>query len=160
MFKMTYILYVAQQANFQSRTMLIPIEEFLKVRQEDYNLLKQYATKQTFKLDKDYTANVLYIHYEQQTNYNTVQVDSPYLKVVNELTHYADGMDHYDDETNTFENCYFTMKDKIWYDLAVTNLCRGCNHIQNYQDLLNKYPTIVDSFLVLHSDDPKIKIQL
>ncbi len=37
------LLFVSREANFQSRTMLIPMEEFLKVRQEEYNLLKNYS---------------------------------------------------------------------------------------------------------------------
>lgn len=144
-----YILYVAAECNFQSRTMLIPMDEFLKVRQADYDLLKQHA-----RLEKhgDYTINTLYVHWKRKDN-TASQIESPYLKVINELTGYADIMDIYDDETGKFENCYYDMKDQIWYDLAKCRLCGGFDHIENHQYLLEKYPNIVDSFLVLNIED-------
>jgi hypothetical protein len=145
---MKYILYVAQDCNFQSRTMLIPMEEFLKVRRNDYDVLKKYSVKKTFD---NYTVdNVLYIEYKQESKNSFSQVITPYTKILNQLTSYADGMDHFDDETGKFENVYFDMKDKIWYDLAVTNLCGGFNHVENYKQLLND--KVVDSFLVLEND--------
>lgn len=49
---MAYILYVAQEANFESRTMLIPMEEFLKVRQDDYHLLKHMLPNKLLNLIK------------------------------------------------------------------------------------------------------------
>jgi hypothetical protein len=144
---MKYILLVAQQANFQSRTMLIPMDEFLKVRQEDYDVLKKYAAKQTFH---NYTVdNVIYINYQQKSKNSYSQVITPYTKIVNQLISYADGMDHYDEETGKCENVYFDMKDKIWYDLAIANLCRGCNHVKNYKQLLND--NVIDSFLILEN---------
>ncbi len=146
------LLFVSREANFQSRTMLIPMEEFLKVRQEEYNLLKNYSKSELFQLNdgSEYKVdNVLYIHYKKESKNCYSQIITPYLKFVNELTSYANGMDHYDFETNTVENCYFEMKDQIWYDLAKTNLCDGCNHVLNHKRLLEEYPNIVESFLVL-----------
>ena len=148
---MQYILYVSRAANFQSRTMLIPRDEFIKVRQEEYNLLKEHAKPVTFLFDADpYTVDqVLYINYQQLSEDCWVQITTPYLKIVNELTSYADGMDHYDHDTDKFVNCYFKMEDQIWYDLAKTNLSGGFDHVLNHKRLLQKYPKIVESFLVL-----------
>ena len=147
------LLFVARQANFQSRSMLIPMDEFLKVRLEEYNILKQYAKSELFQLnDGSYKVdNVLYIHYKKKSENHYVQIVTPYLKFVNELTSYADGMDHYDHDTDKFVNCYFKMEDQIWYDLAKTNLCGGFNHVLNHKQLLEEYPNVVESFLVLEA---------
>jgi hypothetical protein len=62
---MNYILYIAQESNSQSRSMLIPMEAFLRVRYEDYNILKQHATRQVLTLDKPYIVDqVLFMHYK------------------------------------------------------------------------------------------------
>ncbi len=148
-----YILFVSQDANFQSRTMLIPIIEFLKVRDDDYKILKSSSIKnKKFTLNKkEYIVDNLliidYINVEGCDNIFT-QTNKEYNLVCNELRSYADGMDN---------ECYFYMKDKIWYDLSITNLCGGFNHIYNYKTCKeikkykNKEINIVDSFLVLEA---------
>ncbi len=148
-----YILFVSQDANFQSRTMLIPIVEFLKVRSDDYKILKSSSIKnKNFTLNKkEYIVDNLliinYVNIEGSENIFT-QTDTNYNLVCNELRSYADGMDN---------ECYYYMKDKPWYDLAITNLCGGFNHIYNYKKCKeitkhkNKEINIVDSFLVLES---------
>lgn len=54
------------------------------------------------------------MHWKRKGN-TASQINNPYLKIVNELTSYADGKDIYDHDTMTFEKCYFDMKDKPWY---------------------------------------------
>jgi len=146
-----YILYVSQQGNFQSRSMLIPMLEFLKVRNEDYNLLKRSSIKNhKFTLDNEeyIVDNLILNNYENVNENSYTQTDSEYRILCNHLISYADGMD---------DDWYFKMKDKAWYDLAITNLCRGFNHIYNYKmckeitEYKDKQINIVDSFLVLES---------
>lgn len=38
-----WILWIGQEANFVTRSMLIPAVEFLKVRKDDYDTLKECA---------------------------------------------------------------------------------------------------------------------
>lgn len=156
-----YILFLSQEVNFQSRTMLIPKELFLVARKDDYMLLKQYASKQTFMVnDKEHIIdNVLYVYYQQETKTSTRQVPTPYLKIVNELTGYADeNTIWYNHDTDEREYGYYDINDQIWYPKAITNLCGGFDHISNHKYLLEKYPNIVESFVVLNVNDPKIKI--
>lgn len=134
--------------------MLIPKKEFLTVRQDYYDLLNQYAKTETFKIKKkEYTVNkVLYVHWKREDN-TASQIPSPYLSVVNDLTAYADGRDIYDFEDEKFHPCYSDMKDQVWYDITKYRLCGGFDHVLNHQYLLEQYPNIVDSFLVLDIED-------
>jgi hypothetical protein len=42
-----YILYVSDDANFQTKSILIPAHEFIKIRLHDYNLLKENSIQHT-----------------------------------------------------------------------------------------------------------------
>ena len=152
-----YILYIAQCANFQSRIMLIPIIEFLKVRSDDYDMLKNLSLKdQNFTLDnKKYIVdNLLVIDYVNDDDTYRVfsQTDSSYRLLCNHLTSYAEGMD---------EDCYFHEKDELWYKSAIIFLTTGFNHIYNHKrfkqmtNYKNKTINVVDSFLVLESQNNK-----
>ena len=70
------------------------------------SITNQHASIQTFDNEK---INVLYVHWKRKGN-TASQINNPYLKIVNELTSYADGKDIYDHDTMTFEKCYFDMK--------------------------------------------------
>lgn len=150
-----YILFVGQCGNFQSRTMLIPYKEFIKVREEDYNMLKKHSKKAKFVIDGEehLVDNLLVIDYKWEGNSGGM-VKTEYTTFCGELESYADGMDMYDEETGKCENVYFDLKDKEWYDAAEINLGGGFNHIKNYTKLKQKYNPI-DSFLVLESNDGK-----
>jgi hypothetical protein len=150
-----YILFVGQQAIFQSRTMLIPAKEFLEVRNDDYQLLKQHSVKNShFPSSNTTIENILIINYIFKGNCGS-QEDTPYNQICNQLTHYADGME---------EDCYFDMKDKLWYDAAKTNLCGGFNHVKNYkyckEYAQNNNLNVIDGFLVLKSDDGVLNKQM
>lgn len=138
-----YILFIAQEANFQSRSILIPIVEFLKVRKDDYEILKKASKPKTFIIDnKEYIVKNLLIQYFKPFSKNCfTQITSDYSLICNHLTSYADAMDR---------DFYFLMEDAIWYDNSITNLCRGFDHIHNYKYILeHSDKNIVDSFLVL-----------
>jgi hypothetical protein len=142
-----YILYIGDDANFQTRSMLIPIKQFLKVRQDDYNLLKQTSKHYQFKIDGIIydIPQLLTINYIKEGNIGLQEVKENTL-LLNHLTGYADGLD---------EDHYYDIKDKDWYDYTITNLCNGFNHIKNYTECCkintvnNKNINIVDSFLCL-----------
>lgn len=149
---MEYILFLSQEGNFQTRTMLIPRSLFLSVRQDDYNTLKQHATKQVFTIDnKEYTIdNVLFVHYVQCGKTSLKQVDSPFLKIINELTGYADeNTTIHDPETDAVVYGYYNEHDEVWYPKAITRLGGGFDPILCHQYLLETYTSIVESFMII-----------
>ena len=85
------------------------------------------------------------LNYIREGNYASQEKKS-FIRLCNELTSYADGMD---------EDCYYDIKDLVWYKKSYTNLCKGFNHLQNFIDcqqitsINNKPICIVDSFLCL-----------
>lgn len=159
---MKYILYCAQEANFQTRSMLIPYELLPENRLADLSILKKHSKPHTFTFDgKDYHVDNLLIQniiWERDGNGNRshgYQEITEYLKIINEFTRYADGMD---------EDCYLDLNDKNWCDSAILNLCGGFNNIKNYCQLRSmtsyedKPIEIIDGFLVLETDDGKLNL--
>jgi len=154
-----YILFLGQEANFQTRSMLIPAKEFMEVRAEDYKLLKESAEKNyKFIIDgEEYVIdNILFQNYKEQGKGCFSQEQHEHSKVCNDLLRYADGMD---------DDWYCDMKDKVWYDkVPKTMLCNGFNHIKNYKFCKNitkikgKDINIVDGFLVLEVTEGILKM--
>ena len=144
---MEYILFVGQEANFQSRTILIPYEKFLSVRSEDYKILKMYSFKNIkFQIDNEcYNVdNLLLINFIRNGNIGTLE-ESEHSRICCRMIQYADSSDYCDD------------KDKPWLKDSKFELCGGFNHIKNYCNLIKNSPyKIVDSFLCLSTDDGKM----
>ena len=152
-----YILFIGQEANFQSRSMLIPAKEFIQVRKDDYELLKKSVNdKYTFSINgkNHLIPNLLLTNIKWEGNVGQYE-KTEYGEICGKLTSYADGMD---------EDCYFDLKDKEWYDKAKCNICSGFNHIKNYIKYKNitnykgKQINIIDSFLHLTLDDGILKM--
>ena len=64
-----------------------------------YNLLKKYSKSEIFHLEdgSEYIIdNVLYIQYKKKAKNCYFQIVTPYFKIINELTSYANGMNRYD----------------------------------------------------------------
>ena len=154
-----YILFCAQEANFQSRTMLIPYDEYLLCPDlmKDLDILRNESTNKIFIIDGEYyfVDNLLITNYVSENDSKTIYTaeNSNHQKIVNKLTTYADGMD---------EGWYNRLSDKVWYDNAICNICGDFNHIKNYCKLrhLKKYQTrdieIVEGFLALESLNGKL----
>ena len=135
-----YILYVAKEANFASRIMLIPSEEYIKARNIDYQLLKENAK------EHNDVNNVIIQKYKKVNNKIYNQVVEPFTSICNRLTMYADGTEYIDD------------KDEEWYNKAIVIPSMGFNHINNYRKILKMKEyngvkiNIIDSFLVLEEE--------
>lgn len=145
-----YILYVGQEANFQSRCMLIPVQEFIKDRSDIYNKLKERSIKNyTFKIDgKDYLIdNLLLQNYDYEGSMG-VPEKKDYSEFCWKLTNYADGVDYFDDV------------DKEWYNKSILLLgSLGFNHIKNYVKIKSmKQYNIVDGFLVLEIRNGELEL--
>lgn len=137
---MEYILFVAKEANFQSRTMLIPVELLTKVRKDQFESLKTFSERMSENTYK------FIIEYQKKSKFIFSQVNHPMLQFVNFMSSYAYGMD---------DDCYFGLDDKIWYDKSFINLCGGFDHQQNFERLMNltEYKNIsikiIEGFLIL-----------
>lgn len=154
-----YILIVGQEANFQSRVMLIPANEFFSVeaRSNDFEILKKHSLKyHKIKVDNvEYCIdNLLILNLIKSNKY---QIDghefekTEYLEICHKLIDYANGTEYVFDED-----------DKIWYSKAIILLNTGFNHLENYIKYKNtnnidtyKNIIIVESFLILEAEEGK-----
>lgn len=143
-----YILFIAQEVNFQSRSILIPIKYFLLVREKEYNILESNTKTVKFSKNDDIITldNILIQKYKYVDNLGHQEI-YPYTNFCNILTEYAYGMEE--------ENCYIDLNDKIWYDKSFCNICKGFDHVQNYLECIkmthykNKKINIIKSFLYI-----------
>ena len=149
-----YILFVAQEGNFQTRSMLIPAEEFLSVRKNDYDLLKNKKIRITN--GTDVVDNVVLENYVTCSENSRVQEENECNRIVTDLKMYCEwGLEH----------GYSDTMDKEWYDGAIMNLCDGFDNIANYTESMTIKNingmdiNIIDSFLVLETIDGKISHQ-
>jgi hypothetical protein len=142
---MEYILYVGQEANFQSRCMLIPAKEFIRDRPDIYNKLKERSIK-NHTIEDCLIDNLLLQNYDVEGSRCTPEIKD-YSEYCWKLTHYADGLDCIDEI------------DKEWYDKSILLLgSLGFNHIKNYTKIKNmKQYNIIDGFLVLETRDGKLE---
>lgn len=161
-----YILYIAQDANFQSRSMLIPKNKLKEKRLNDINKLISLSECYDIKIgDKDVELkNVVTVNYLYDNNYNHEThcgslshdpKDKEKYTITNHLTGYADFRTESDFNNN--EKMYYDIDDKEWYDDAICDFVGGFDHIKNYieyqnmTDLDGKKINIVNSLLVLET---------
>ena len=154
---MNYILFIGQEGNFQSRSILIPEKEFIEYNNDTYTLLKSKSIKNhVFSIDDDdYMIDNLLIQDYKIEGSMGKPVMTKYSEICWKLANYADGME---------EDHYFDIKDKHWYDKSITNICGGFNHIKNYKKcrmmttVKGKEINIVDGFLFLEATNGKLKL--
>ena len=154
-----YILYCAQEANFQTRSMLIPYDLIMKCekRVQELQVLRQHCLPNVpfNHLGEDYIIDQLLIDNFTFKNGRGTKDTSPYSHITGIWSWYAD---------NDLEECYSDMDDKEWYDSSITNVASGFNHLKNYTTLrsmgeYNGTPIeIVEGFLVLDTDDGKLML--
>lgn len=151
-----YILFVLQEGNFQTRSIIVPTKLFLQARQKDYDILKQYSVKTTAGInDKEFTVidNLIIQQIVFDGNVGTPK-KKPFTDFYHQLLSYANGLN---------DGYYYDTKDIDWYDNSLIQLCEGFNHVENY--LKCKYMTkksgtylnITDSFLFLEKNIKKRK---
>lgn len=142
-----YILFIGQECKFQSRSILIPIKDFIAVRKEEFETLKNNSKEEVLLIGKEEVklkgTLKQKILWENNTGHQKREI---YTEICNMLTNYAFGMD---------DDCYYDLKDKTWYDKSYINLCKGFNHVNNYIlcSSMKKYNgneiNIVESFLFI-----------
>lgn len=154
-----YILYCAQEANFQTRSMLIPLDLIMKCeeRVRDLQILRNYIIRNAIfeHQGQEYVVDQLLINdIIWDGNRGTYQ-PSPVSNIIADFTRYADGMD---------EDCLCQLYDQEWANNIICNVVTGFNHVLNYCNFRNKTEyqgkpiEIVEGFLVLESDDGKLRM--
>ncbi len=138
-----YILFVLQESNFQTRSMLVPKEAFLKVRNTEYEILKQNSKQQTIELDSNNVVVVNNLLVQPIIFDGNIgkQCQLPFTNFYNMLLNYA---------TNYEDNYYLDLIDVEWYDNSKLDFCKGFDHVKNYLNCKNmENINIFDSFLFL-----------
>lgn len=155
-----YILYCAQEANFQTRSMLIPYDLIMKCPQrvKDLELLREYCQRNIPFTHKDQTYVVDQLLIQNITwNANVGTPDeTPFMCIIGNFTGYADPPN---------DNIIFREYDAGWSQHIIRNVAsNGFNHIANYCKFRDKKEykdqpiDIVEGFLVLQSDNGKLNI--
>ena len=142
------ILFVVQEANFCSRILIVPAEPFLKLHQSEIDILKQHSTKNVpFQLDEGkevVVANLLVqniIREKRTGRYEEHPWTSAFSVILNYIHEY--GWGHHSPK-----------KEKDWTSEIIMPSSKSFNHVSSYQEmLLKKKYNIVDSFLVLESEE-------
>src|SRR5665647_2208346 len=101
-----YILFIGQEANFGTRTILIPKKEFLQVRKEDFIFLQTSSQKNVI-INEVQIENLLPQTIIWEGNYGTLKIE-PYTNICETLKNYANGEDYCNNG-----------RDKIWYEKSI-----------------------------------------
>ncbi len=155
-----YILFCAQDANFQTRSMLIPYDKFRECRQrwdQWIQLTTSSITQAPFTVrGKKYIVDKLLIQNITWDEGNGSFDKTPLTDIIHQLRCYADGFN---------DGYVFESEDELWLSHALGNVAsRGFNHIGNYCNFRNttEYDgvpiEIVDGLLVLESNNGVINL--
>ena len=147
-----YILFCAQEAGFRTRSMLIPYDLIMSCpeRKNDLQILRKYCQRDV--VIDDLIVDQLLIEEIIWTGHVGRPNDSPFLEIVFDLRHYADGM--MDDD------CFMKEYDRLWANNIICGVASefGSEHISNYCSFRNRTTyngkpiEIVEGFLVLQVD--------
>ena len=141
---MKYILIVMQEANFASRTALVPAESFLAARGSEWQLLRAACCRETLE---GYTIDrVVWREFEWEGCVGH-EITGPFHALLGALGICCE-----------YDNCIADQRDAEWCAGALRGLGGGFNHVLNYVQLLQltsyqgKLVEIVDSALILERD--------
>ena len=143
---MECILYLYEPAcNFQTRSILIPIDKLNTSRKLEFDQLKNYSEKTS---ENTY---IFKIKWKQDLNNPKItrQINYPILNFCNIMESYANGMD---------DDCYFGEGDLDWYDYSYINFVEGFNHEENFNNAMKMTKIkdvpikIIEGFLILNDD--------
>lgn len=153
-----YILFCAQDCNFQTRSMLIPYDKIMQCdkRAQHIQILRDHSQHNvTFEQgSKKYVIDNLLIQNFTWNNGHGVGDFQPFSKIVHDFSEYAYGID---------EGCLFEECDSSWVRDKIINVVAGFNHVANYCNFRNvtNYRgmdiDICEGFLVLESTNGEIR---
>ena len=161
-----HLLYCGQDANFQTRTMLIPKKLLTEKRLNDWKKMKS-SSKEIVEIQNGFLATVEHKSYglggncmnEEFMNSLSEEQKTIY-SICLEFTMMADGLcgdcdDYY----------YFDKEDYKWYTKTIINLGKGFDHYDTFKDLMNlkhhkgRPIKILEGILCLETLNGKIKEQ-
>lgn len=152
---------MAQDANFQTRSMLMPVGKLNQKRKDDIKLLKSLSV--TLDVDGKQVKNVVLVNHVSDDPEIRCWIQDPLdqekWSITNHFVGYADSNMWFDDE-----RLYYDMDDKEWYDDSLCGFVGGFDHIGNYLEWQNKKQfdgkdiNIVDSILVLETIEGKFNL--
>ena len=155
-----YILFCAQEANFQIRSILIPYDQIMQCEQrvKDLQLLQDNSLKNViFKhKNQEYIVdNLLLQNITWKGNMGSID-QTLVTNIIGDFIFYAD---------LPVDDCLVKHYDSIWKDGSICGVAsKGFNHFVNYCNFRNKkmYKNksidIVLGFLVLQTDDEQLNL--
>ena len=155
-----YILYCAQVANFQTRSMLIPHDLIMKCpkRVKNINTLREHS-KRNVKFEhkgRGYIVDQLLIDNIIWEKGQGRHEPSKYLEILEDFTNYAECVP---------DEGLLQLYDKQWIGEIICGVASdGFNNVMNYCNFRNKSSyhgrpiNIVEGFLVLESNNGKISM--
>ena len=140
-----YILFVIQCANFAARSILIPYEEFVKVRKEEYEMLLRNSVK-NIDFGDVVIKNLLIENIIRVKNFGTC-----------EKTEWVDFIGHIEFCAEEWGSAYPEIKDREWAENSIFDLPNGFDNVRTYKEILATNYNIVDSFLILEAENGKLR---
>lgn len=154
---MKFILWCNQEANFQTRTLLIPFDLLPEERRQQLDKIKEHKIKGV-------PYNVVLVDHTWTYDYDengkrcggcgTVsEKDKDLSHLVNIFSYYAEWS----------RSGILDEQDEDWSNASFIDLCGGFNHVENFKQLCQmkewegKPVEIVDSILVLETENGKYK---
>jgi len=149
---MKYILWCAQESNFQTRTLLLPVDMLDCNRRLQLEQLRSYRdNNNVIVIDHTWTYECDSDGNKHRSRGTISEKHKDVYRLCSDFMYYAD--------RQSYDDGYLCKSDLEWLPFSFNQLCGGFNHVKNYQQLLtmtsweDKPVTIVDSFLILNSDD-------
>lgn len=143
-----YILFVSSDANFQTKSMIVPAREFMEIRSDHIEILRKYAYDVTCTNSKKEQINVhnflkreLIPCSDNNNGWTTRQTE--WSPVWTDIMKWMNG------------DKRIELIDQVWWKKTKVQLAKGKNHVQNW-NRLNKMTSyqgksirIIESFLSL-----------
>jgi len=161
---MEYILFLAQEANFQTRSILIPKKAFLAdpFWKERYDILKKNSKSVLIKYDDQedvLVTDALFQKYVKSAPLSSsndmlpIEAQGCYKQFVHEYTKTCNDLMYYAHDFIGVQR----PEDIKWFDESFCEFATGFDHIQNYKywshinKMKGKDIKITDAFLLLDS---------
>ena len=134
---MKYILFVAQEGTFETRSLLLPVDGMPRIIRDQLDILRQHAKLSivTSKFNgQSYAIDQLIIWKSTDR--------SDYNNVIKQFINYANkGIKYFHDGDPQY--------DSKWIRYVKFNLCSGFDHLKNFYYL--RTLDIIEDFLILQS---------
>ena len=143
-----YILFVIQSANFAGQSILIPYEDFIKVRKEEYEMLLRYSIK-NIDFGNTTIKNLLIKNIIWEKNCGIIE-KTEWLAFIGQIEFCAE-------ESG---GVYPATQDREWEENSIftlPNVSNGFDILRTYKEILETDYNIVDSFLILEAENGKLR---